>query len=79
MRLSKRSRGEPEVVYATSREEAQRLLDESYLDKYVAVPVAEWQAICDACARATAKQSSPASSSSGGAALSGEQPGQGDE
>ncbi len=37
--MSGRADKVPEVVYAESREEAQRLLDESYLKKYRAVPV----------------------------------------
>lgn len=32
---------EPEFVYAASREEAERLLDNSYLTKYRAVPVSK--------------------------------------
>jgi hypothetical protein len=35
----------PEFVYAKDRDEAQRLLDESYLAKYRAVPEAEYDAL----------------------------------
>lgn len=42
-RVVKTVKGVPAYVYAASREEAQRLLDTSYLKKYRAVPVRWWR------------------------------------